>query len=266
MPELSTLNKDRHTSSDPLTGRNGKSGLKPFKRSGTGKNDQDSDNFLTTRYFPFLKGVKDEHLKSINARIVYQRLDKKAYIYLPFDDNERVYFIVHGNIEIGCLDESGREFSIDILGPGEMFGSFMGRGINCGFARALDNGVLGVLQRADFERFLEKFPRFSYKVIRLMGERIGSLEKKLQNFVFSDVKTRICKLLFALYEKSGDKQTGQIRIPLTHQDIANLVASSRETASLHLSELKKSGWIAYERKRIRIISLEALQREASTNL
>ncbi|RMG32782.1 MAG: helix-turn-helix domain-containing protein, partial [Methanobacteriota archaeon] len=57
----------------------------------------------------------------------------------------------------------------------------------------------------------------------------------------------------------GDQRTGQIKIPLTHQDIANLVASSRETASLHLSDLKKSGVIAYERKRIRILSFPLLQ-------
>ena len=92
-----------------------------------------------------------------------------------------------------------------------------------------------------------------------MSNRLNSLETKLQNLVFSDVKTRICKLLFSLYEKSGDPSTGQIKIPLTHQDIANLVASSRETASLHLSELKKSGVITYERKYIRILSVPLLQ-------
>ncbi|NIV04315.1 helix-turn-helix domain-containing protein [Candidatus Saccharibacteria bacterium] len=107
---------------------------------------------------------------------------------------------------------------------------------------------------------MEKYPRFSGKILRSMSDRISTLEMKLQNLVFSDVRTRICKLLLSLYEKAGDQRSGQIKISLTHQDIANLVASSRETASLHLSNLKKDGTIAYERKRIRILSLRNLQR------
>jgi CRP-like cAMP-binding protein len=222
--------------------------------------------------FPFLNGIGNEELQDINSRVVNQKYQKKEFIYLPYDRSEKVYFIIHGNVEIGYLDESGRELSLDILGAGEVFGYFMGESFSFRnesrvggsmigeFARSLDNSVLAIINKNDFEMFVEKYHRFSFKMLKMMGQRINTLETKLQNLVFSDVKTRICKLLFSLYQKAGDKRSGQIKIPLTHQDIANLVASSRETASLHLSDLKKSGTISYERKRIRITSLTELQR------
>ncbi len=218
---------------------------------------------LSPLYFPFLKGIKDHELKAMSSHLVQQKFLKKEYIYLPYGNNDNVYFIINGNIELGYLDESGRELSIDILGRGELFGAFLGRNFSGGFARALDNATLAMVGREDFEVFLERHPRFSFRIMKIMGNRINVLETKLQNLVFSDVRTRICKLLCSLYQKAGDKRSGQIKIPLTHQDIANLVASSRETASLHLSELKKRGTIAYERRRIRILSLPDLEANSS---
>jgi CRP/FNR family transcriptional regulator len=233
---------------------------------------------ITPLSFPFLRGVNNHEIQDINSRTIHQKFQKKEYIYLSYNRNEKVFFIVHGNVELGYLDESGRELSLDILGPGEVFGCFtarnfsfrnekrFGESISGEFARALDKTVLAVLNKDDFEMFLEKYPRFAFKMLKLMSQRISILETKLQNLVFSDVKTRICKLLFSLYQKAGDKRNGEIKISLTHQDIANLVASSRETASLHLSELKKNGTIAYERKRIRIISINALQKYSTCYL
>ena len=229
----------------------------------------EATSIITPLHFPFLKDIKKSDLQMINSRMVQQKFEKKEYIYLPYDYSEKVFFIIHGNVEIGYLDQSGRELSIDILATGDIFGSMIGRNFSLNsseqtmtgsFARSVDKCVLGVLNRSDFENFIEKYPRFAAKIFKTMAGRINTLETKLQNLVFSDVKTRICKLLYSLFEKAGDKRTGQIKISLTHQDIANLVASSRETASLHLSELKKSGIIAYERKRIRILSLQSLQK------
>ena len=227
---------------------------------------------ITPLHFPFLRGILNGELQDINSRVVNQKYRKKEYIYLPHQRNQGVFFIIHGNVEIGYLDESGRELSLDILGAGEVFGCFMGRNFSFRsenppgdlaggeFARSLDKSVVAIINKDDFETFLEKFPRFAFRMLKLVSTRINTLETKLQNLVFSDVKTRICKLLYSLYHKAGDRESGQIKIPLTHQDIANLVASSRETASLHLSELKKNGTIAYERKRIRVLSLNDLQK------
>lgn len=70
--------------------------------------------------FPFLNGIQANEIDIFNARLVQQKYDRKEYVYLPYDNSEKVCFVIHGNVEIGYLDESGRELSIDILGPGKL--------------------------------------------------------------------------------------------------------------------------------------------------
>jgi len=206
------------------------------------------------------KGVNEAERQRLHDSMLMKNYDKKEYIYFSSESMDKVYIVKKGNVEIGYLDDSGRELAIDILGPGELFGAVHGTGFAGGYARAVDKALICTIDRREFEEFLEKMPKLSAKVLKLLGFKIHILENKLQNLVFKDVKTRICELLYNLYNKSGDKNTGLIRVPLTHQDIANLVGSTRETASVYLSELKKEGVISYERKKITIRSLDSLKR------
>ena len=205
------------------------------------------------------KDMKEEELKKFNEKMYMKDYQKKEYIYLSPEHINHVYLIKHGNVEIGYLDESGREFALDILGPGELFGAVLGKGHRGGYARAVNRAIICVLDRQEFEDFLAKNPEFSIRIMKFLGFKITALENKLQNLVFKDVKTRICELLSSLYEKVGDKQSGMIRVPLTHQDIANLVGSTRETASVYLSELKKEGIIDYVRKKVRVLAPQKLK-------
>ncbi len=208
------------------------------------------------------KDFSEAELMKFNDKMVMKDYNKKEYLYLAPENLDTVFLVKQGNIEIGYIDESGRELAIDILGAGEIFGAVPGEGYSGGYARAIDRTIVCILNRTEFEHFLELHPQFSLRVMKLLGAKIRVLENKLQNLVFKDVKTRICELLYSLYQKTGDPKTGLIKITLTHQDIANLVGSTRETASVYLSELKKDGIIDYIRKKIKVTAPGALRRLA----
>lgn len=211
--------------------------------------------------FPVLKVLKENELDILNRHALVQKFGKKSFIYLPFENRHYVYFVKKGNIEIGYLDDDGKELTLDILGPGEIFGSSFGTEISNDYARALDDTMVCVIRKDIFEEFLHKYPQLTLKLLNLLSLRINTLENKMQNLVFKDVKTRICNQLIRLYKKSGDERSGRIRIPLTHQDVAKLVGSTRETASVCLAELRKDGIISYRRQRIFILSLNQLLRQ-----
>lgn len=206
------------------------------------------------------KGAKSDEMKVLDKITVMKNYNRKEYIYFSDEDINRVYIIKRGNVEIGYLDESGKELSIDILGMGEIFGTVLGEGRSGGYARAIEKALICHMSRVDFEDFLSRFPQMSLRVLKLLGFKINVLENKLQNLVFKDIKTRICDLLDSLYEKNGDHQKGLIKVHLTHRDIANLVGCTRETASLNLSQLKKEGIIDYQKRRIKILSHHKLKR------
>lgn len=210
------------------------------------------------------KGAKTEEMKVLDDITIMKNYKKREYIYFSKEDIDRVYIIKSGNVEIGYLDESGKEFSIDILGMGEIFGTVLGQGHTGGYARAIHKALVCHMSRLDFEEFLQKFPEMSLRVLKFLGLKINVLENKLQNLVFKDIKTRICDLLLSLFEKSGDEERMIIKVPLTHRDIANLVGCTRETASLNLSELKKEGIISYENRQIKILMPAKLKLYASS--
>ncbi len=210
--------------------------------------------------FPVFKSLRQEELEILDKNSVIQQFKKKSYIYMAPEGSQNIYFIKKGNIEIGYLDEEGRELTHDILGSGDLFGPALGLGFSNGYARTLDNTVLAVIQKNVFEHFLEKYPLLSYKLIKILSVKINALENKLQNFVFKDVKARIAQQLLMLFKKSGNEKNGFINIPLTHQDVAKLVGSTRETASVYLAELKSDGVISYNRQKIQILSPENLMR------
>ncbi|MCK5453937.1 MAG: Crp/Fnr family transcriptional regulator [Calditrichia bacterium] len=206
------------------------------------------------------KGAKSEEMKVLDEITVMKNYTKKEYIYFSKADIDRIYIIKQGNVEIGYLDESGKEFAIDIVGMGEIFGTILGQEGAGGYARVVDRALICHMSRIDFEEYLERFPGMSLRVLKFLGFKINILENKLQNLVFKDIRTRICELLSSLYEKSGDVENKLIKISLTHRDIANLVGCTRETASLNLSELKKEGIITYHKKRIKILSESRLKK------
>ncbi len=205
------------------------------------------------------KGMNSREMTMLDDITVMQNYTRREYIYFSREDSDRVYIVKQGHVEIGYLDESGKEFSLDILSPGEIFGTILGHRAASGYARALDRALLCIMSRSDFEAFLQRFPEMSFRVLKLLGSRINVLENKLQNLVFKDIKTRICDLIYSLYRKAGNPRDGTLHIALTHKDIANLVGCTRETASLNLSELKKEGIIDYQNRRIRVLSLPQLK-------
>ena len=84
-------------------------------------------------------------------------------------------------------------------------------------------------------------------------EKIGAL-------VLLDVPGRIARLLLD-HAAEGDGHL--IDKPLTHQTIAHLVGASRETISRALRDFVQAGWIASERRRIRVLDREALERRTA---
>jgi CRP/FNR family transcriptional regulator len=208
--------------------------------------------------FPVFKVLKANELHDFNRFVLIKKYRKKEFIYLPYDKSEFVYFIKRGNIEIGYLDHEGKELTLDILGTGEIFGPALGLGFTNGFARALEDSSVCIMKKTEFDYYLQKYSRLTFRLLSLLTQKIKTIENKLQNLVFKDVKTRICEQLFRLYKKSGDEKSGRIKIPLTHQDVAKLVGSTRETASVCLAELKREGIISYRRQKISIDSVKKL--------
>ncbi|NIV14337.1 MAG: helix-turn-helix domain-containing protein [Aliifodinibius sp.] len=221
----------------------------------------DDPHALSHHIFPLFKGLKENEINIINRRVVKKQFDPRQYVYFPGEGHNHIYFIASGNVEMGILDKNGRELIVDVLGRGEIFGASIGAGISTGYARTLSDTVLFTMDKVEFDEILQKYPRVAYKLLKLLTFKMNLMQQKIESLVFRGVRSRICYQLLRLYKKSGNDKTGYIGIQLTHQDLANMVGSSRETTSLHLSQLRRDGIIAYNRRQFRIVSVPQLRRQ-----
>jgi CRP-like cAMP-binding protein len=99
--------------------------------------------------------------------------------------------------------------------------------------------------------------------MRTMGSRMLEMENRLQSLVFKDSRTRIIDYLVSLVHKKGQRVGYEmlVRKFLTHQEIANLTATSRQTVTTVLNELRNKDILTFDRKRLLVRDMEALEKE-----
>jgi CRP/FNR family transcriptional regulator, cyclic AMP receptor protein len=189
---------------------------------------------------------------------------KKEPIYLPGDPSRQVYLLKSGRIKISRITEEGKEITLALLKPGEIFGELevLDDTPRDTLAEALDDAELCVIQRKDFLSMLESKPDLSIRLTKLIGFRLRNIESRIEELVFRDVPARLAHLLMQMAKEFGKQEDGGIRIGagLTHQELANLIGSTRETVSATLGDFKRQGLLQLDGHSMIIVQSEKLTR------
>jgi CRP-like cAMP-binding protein len=214
--------------------------------------------------FNLFKGLCSDEMEKLMKSTVMKEAKKGQYIYFPEEPSSSVFLLKEGKIKIGSFSEDGKEVIKAILSQGEIFGelSLAGEGTRSDFAQALtDNVVICAMSKEDMEMLMEKNAKIGIRVTKIMGLRLKRTERKINDLIFKDVRTRIIDFLKDWAKEEGVPVGDEIMIKhnLTHQDIANLTATTRQSVTTILSELKDKGLIYTERKKILIRDIQKLR-------
>ncbi|MDI6909543.1 Crp/Fnr family transcriptional regulator [Nocardioides sp.] len=185
-----------------------------------------------------------------------------ALVYTPHQPLETLFILKKGRIRIFRVSPDGRALTTAIIDPGTIFGEMVivGQQMHDSFAEALDDVVVCVMTKADVRRLLLGDPRISARISETLGRRIGELEQKFSDAVFKSVPERIAGALVTLASAASGRPLGRgIQVRLTHEQLAALAATSRETTTKVLGELADQGLITLGRGRITVLNREGLQ-------
>lgn len=201
------------------------------------------------------RGDMEEH--------AHKHYKKGDYIYLPEEYADKVFFLTEGRVKIGTYGDSGKEITKAILGPGEVFGelSLIGEERRRDFAHAMEDTVACVMSVQDMKNMMRDHSAIGLFLMKVMGSRMLEMEQRLESLVFKDSRTRIIEFLIELGEKKGQRVGYEmlVRRFLTHQEIANLTATSRQTVTTILNELRNDNIITFNRKRLLIRDMGRLR-------
>ncbi len=196
-----------------------------------------------------------EEMVDIEKMTVMTETPKRNSIYLPGDQADKIYLIKKGKVRISRISQGGEEFTLAILGSGDFFGELSlldDQEPRNEMAEALEDTLLCLISKNDFENILASKPRLNLKVTKLMGWRIRSFENRIENLIFKSTAQRLEILLKELAHEFGVSHAEGILIDLklSHEELGKLINASRQTVSEVVTTMKKQGKLIPEGRKI----------------
>jgi CRP/FNR family transcriptional regulator, cyclic AMP receptor protein len=190
-------------------------------------------------------------------------------LYSPHSPVEVLFILKSGRVRIFRVAADRREVTTAILTPGTIFGEMVliGQHMYDNFAEALDEATVCVMNRADVQRFLLSDPRIAARITETLGSRLAEMERRLADTMSKTVPQRLAAALATLAAKRHERPwprpfSRATQVTLTHDQLAALVGTSRETATKILDEYAGRGLIRLARGRIVVLDKAELRRAA----
>lgn len=220
------------------------------------------DKLMLLSQINLLEELPMEELEVLNEMSEMIPVKKGTIITSPSHPIAALFFLKKGQIRLYRTNEDEKQFTVDILVDGNIFGETSSFSLTDDqiYAEAMVDTYLCILSKEKFETFIEKNPKIALKLIDILSSQLKEFYELSEKIALSDIKERVLFLLVQLSEKSGKRKNEwqSIEMKLTHSDIATMVGSTRETISALLCKLKREGIIkkGFRRLSINVEKLE----------
>jgi CRP-like cAMP-binding protein len=218
---------------------------------------------MMMRDVPLFAGLSDQELDALAGSLGRRTFAKGMIIFHKGSPGRTMYIVESGKVRIFTLSESGQEVTLNIYGPGEVFGEFSlldGLPRSAG-AVALEKTVTLTLHRDHFFQHLEANPSMARGIIEVLTARLRFTTEHAESLAFLDVYGRVAMRLLDLAGRYGTGEDGtELDLRLTQTELATWVAATRESVNKVLGAFRDQGLIAVEGHKITILDLEGLER------
>lgn len=208
--------------------------------------------------FNMLKRIGMREMLSFCDQLVMKTYRKGDFIKTEDQPEDTIYFIKKGQVKIGQVDEAGNETLRYILGMGHIFGEskLMGDEKSDYFAKTQAETQICFIGTDMMEKLLHQYPKLNNTVTKISWRKVSKLERRLNDLLYKDAKTRILDFLKDHVKEYGEEIGGEYvtKTVFSHSDIAKLTSTSRQTVNNVISIYRKKGLLAYDRREIRIKS------------
>src|SRR5262245_23989578 len=202
------------------------------------------------RTIPLFAEVSDSDLEAIASLLIERRFPKHKTIVEEGLPGDYMYVIREGQVKVTKLSGDGREKILELFGPGSFFGemSLLDNSPRSASVKTLAETRILALSRSDFLGVLRRSPDIAMAVIKELTRRVRQVDEHASSLSFQRVKQRTQGLLRRLAK--DEVEDGWRTTPaLTHQQIADMVGTSRETVTRVVKGLKTAGWLKQEGKK-----------------
>ncbi|MDP1948041.1 MAG: Crp/Fnr family transcriptional regulator [Nitrospirota bacterium] len=216
------------------------------------------------KHIRLFDGISPSEMQEMEKITRMEEVKKRQPLYLPGDPSSSVYLLKRGRVKIANTAASGKEVTFDILEAGDVFGELdvLEDAPRSTSAETLDDALICVIPRKDFDQYLAMHPSVMFKLTKLIGLRLKKIQSRVEDLVFREVPARLAHLLSELSKTEGvtEKQGIRLKVKLTHQEMANLIGCSRETVSTTMGQFRDDGLIQMDGRTITIVNEKGLSK------
>lgn len=217
------------------------------------------------RRIPLFSSLKDDELEAIYKLSYIRKCTKDSIILLENEEGDTLFIIISGKVKVTTFSESGKEVIFSILNEGDFFGdmSLMDGKPRSATVISIEDSELRLLRRNDFIKLVEEHPGIALKLLEELTTRLRKADERIESLAILDVTGRVAGILLQLADERGEKTDNGVVIKSrpTHQELANMVGTTRETVTRVLKQLENKKYINMSGKDLQIFDPEVFKKE-----
>ena len=207
--------------------------------------------------FNLIQGMDESSMEMMDQKSKMKKSSKREIIYFPEERSDNIYMLKEGKVKISRVSEDGKKMTLQLIGPGEIFGesAILGQDKRENIAEVVEDAVICSINRTMFQEMLANNPKMNLSINKFIGLRIRKIQAHVEDLVFKDAQERVVAFL-KRYAKTFGKEMidgWMVRPFLTHQEIADLTATSRQTVNSILNDLVSNQDIKYTRRYFQVL-------------
>jgi CRP-like cAMP-binding protein len=195
-----------------------------------------------------------EDFEGAGFRVAERRFAARDMIFAPGDPDDQLYFLLEGTVRLYKIYGEYKEATVALLKDGGVFGelSLEEGPWQTVFAEALTDARVIRVRKSILAEVVKRRPEFATKLFFSFSERLRQSEEVIESLLDRAVSARLATLLSNLGNRFGEtNDSGTVlNVRLTHQDLANMIFSTREAVSKVMSEFQRDGVIETRNRRI----------------
>jgi CRP/FNR family cyclic AMP-dependent transcriptional regulator len=201
------------------------------------------------RKVPLLAELSNAQLSDLATYLKERHFRRGEYIIYEGDEGDELFIIIEGLVKITKLNEDGREKILATMGEGEFFGemALVDGAPRSATVQAKSACIMYSLARNEFLSILKQTPEVSLSIITVLAQRLREANMQIEDMTFKDARSKLVSLLHELAAKYGEPSSSGDKLRLlhkfTHQELADMISSSRETVSRLMGNLLEEGLI-----------------------
>jgi len=211
---------------------------------------------------PFFASLPAEALREVNSLFRERGFEPGETIFFAGGPVQRLYVVAAGKVKVMRHTFTGHDVLIDILVPGDFFGSLSphGEDYHPNTAQAQTMACALSIDADEFRQIMAAYPSVAITVLDIVSERLKEAQEMVRQLSAFTAEQRIAFALLKLAEKLGTEQDVGllIQMPLSREDLAAMTGTTIETASRVVSQLQKEGLIRTGRQWLSILDKEGL--------